>query len=73
MSQKGAMKNKKTSQKEPSKKVKDTMGASIQGSVGSGYRQQYAIQEITASLQQNQRMFQQIFARSLSGGGIDLI
>ena len=61
MSQKGAMKNKKTSQKEPNKKVKDTMGASIQGSVGSGYRQQYATQAIMAGLQQNQSAFQQIF------------
>lgn len=48
--------------KEPTKKVKDTVGENVRGSVGSQERQWYAGQAITASLQQNQRAFQQIFA-----------
>ena len=48
--------------KKPTKKVKDTVGESFQGSAGSQYRQQYAGQAITASLQENQEAFQRIFA-----------
>ena len=48
--------------KEPTKKVKDTVGGNFRGSAGSRYRQQYAGQVTTASLQENQKAFQEIFA-----------
>lgn len=67
MSQKDTMKNKETSERKQTrrksaKEVKDTLRESLLGSAGAGERQQYAKQAIMASLQQNQSVFQRIFA-----------
>ena len=53
---------KKDHRKEQTKKTKDTVGESSQGSAGSGYRQEYAQKTTTASLQENQSAFQAIFS-----------
>ena len=52
----------KSNGKEPTKKVKDTVGERYRGSAGSQERKQYAGQATTTSLQENQAAFQRIFA-----------